>query len=59
MDLITGNVDPRSTTVQGRSGGEGGGSGESEFQILPPQPESSEEVAASGEPSAAETTMGS
>ncbi len=58
VDLITGNIDASSTTLQSRNGGEGNGSGGSESQISQPQPESSEQVVVSEEtPSAPETAM--
>ena len=61
-DLITGNIDPSSTTLQNRNGGKGNGSGESESQISQSQqqPEGSEPVVVSVDiPSGPETAMDS
>lgn len=62
VDLITGNIDPSSTTLQSRNGVKGNGSGGSESQVSQPQqqPEDSEQVMVSGDiPSAPETAMDS
>ena len=50
VDLITGNIDPRSATSQSSDGGTGNGSGGGASQILQPQQpfEGSEEAVVSG-----------
>lgn len=62
VDLIAGNIDPRSATLQSRNGGMGNGSGGSVSQSSQPQhpPEGLEQAVVSEDtPSAPETAMDS